>query len=359
LVDVAQAAGVHAGTASRALNPATRHEVSRQTVRRVERAAERLGYVPNAMARGLRTSRSYIVALVVPDITNPLFPPIARGAEQVLGQSGYTLVLTNTNNERDIESAQIEAMRARGVDGFIVATARLVDPMLDSLGTSRVPVVLVNRYTDSRSLPYVGGDDRHAITLCVEHLADLGHERIVHLAGPADTSTGRDRASAFRQAMRARRLPVATGGVRTCSAMTVVGGRTTMRRVLATNRSFTGVVAANDLIALGALDAMSEAGLDCPADVSITGLNDAAFMDRLTPALTTVRIPLHDMGASAATAVLDMIARPDSDASVQRLLPVELVVRNSTRPPTDRVRAAISDGTISTGHRRASRSSSF
>jgi LacI family transcriptional regulator len=336
LVDVAQAAGVHAGTASRALNPATRHEVSRQTVRRVERAAERLGYVPNAMARGLRTSKSYIVALVVPDITNPLFPPIARGAEQVLGQRGYTLVLTNTNNERDTESAQIEAMRARGVDGFIVATARLIDPVLDSLGTAAVPVVLVNRYTDSRSLPYVGGDDRRAITLCVDHLAGLGHQRIVHLAGPGDTSTGRDRASAFRQAMRERKLSVPAGGIRACAAMTVAAGRDAMRRVLAANRSFTAVVAANDLIALGALDALSDAGLDCPADVSITGLNDAALMDRLTPALTTVRIPLHDMGASAATAVLDMIARAEPETIVQTLLPVELVVRASTRSPTER-----------------------
>jgi LacI family transcriptional regulator len=346
LVDVAHAAGVHAGTASRALNPATRHEVSRQTVRRVERAAERLGYVPNAMARGLRTSRSYIVALVVPDITNPLFPPIARGAEQVLGQRGYTLVLTNTNNERETESAQIEAMRARGVDGFIVATARLVDPMLDDLGTSKVPAVLVNRYTDSGSLPYVGGDDRRGITLCVEHLAELGHERIVHLAAPADASTGRDRASAFRQAMRDRKLPLAASGIRVCSAITVAAGRDAMRRVLAKDRGFTAVVAANDLIALGALDAMAEVGLECPADISITGLNDAAFMDRLTPGLTTVHIPLHDMGVAAATAVLDLIERTNSEPIGQRLLPVELIVRESTRAaavlsrPTRALRAA-------------------
>lgn len=339
LVDVAHAAGVHAGTASRALNPATRHEVSRQTVRRVERAAERLGYVPNTMARGLRTSKSYIVALVVPDITNPLFPPIARGAEQVLGQHGYTLVLTNTNNERSTEEAQIVAMRARGVDGFIVATARLADPMLESLATSGFPVVLVNRYTDSKSLPYVGGDDRQAITLCVDHLAELGHEKILHLAGPTDTSTGRDRAGAFRQAMRSRRLPVGAAGVRACSAMTILAGHTTMQRILATNQSFTAIVAANDLIALGAIDAMAEAGLACPTDVSITGLNDAALMDRLTPSLTTVRIPLHDMGVSAATAVLDIIARRGVESNVQRLLPVELVVRRSTQPPAKQHRA--------------------
>jgi LacI family transcriptional regulator len=104
-----------------------------------------------------------------------------------------------------------------------------------------------------------------------------------------------------------------------------------MRRVLATNRGFTAVVAANDLIALGALDAMTEFGLRCPKDVSITGLNDAAFMDRLTPGLTTVHIPLHDMGVAAATAVLDMIEGANSEPMGQRLLPVDLVVRESTR----------------------------
>src|SRR4051794_27155000 len=124
LTDVASAAGVHPSTASRALNPLTRDQVSRETSRRVARAAERLGYVPNVIARGLRTARSYIVAMVVPDVTNPLFPPMVRGAEQVLTQAGYTLVLTDTDNDAPTERRQIEQLRARGADGFIVATAR-------------------------------------------------------------------------------------------------------------------------------------------------------------------------------------------------------------------------------------------
>src|SRR5436309_5708606 len=122
LVDVARDAGVHPATASRALNPAVRGEVSQSTVQRVRRAAERLGYFPNTLARGLRTSRSYVAALVVPDITNALFPPIVRGAEQVLTGAGFTLVLTDTNNADEVERSQITSMRANRVDGFIVAT---------------------------------------------------------------------------------------------------------------------------------------------------------------------------------------------------------------------------------------------
>lgn len=333
LVDVAHAAGVHTGTASRALNPATRDKVGRQTVRRVERAAERLGYVPNVMARALRTQRSYFVALVVPDITNPLFPPIARGAAHVLGRRGYTLVLTDTNNDVEAESAQVQAMRARGVDGFIVATARLSDPMLDGLVEAAVPVVLVNRYTAAGAQAYVGGDDRRGIELCVDHLVELGHRRIVHLAGPLDTSTGRERASAFRQAMQAHRLPVTSGSVRLAQAVTAEAGLATTRRLLANNRAFTAIVAANDLLALGAIDALREVGLECPRDVSVTGLNDAAFLDRMSPQLTSVRLPLHEMGAAAATTVLELIEGSRRVPATRTLLPVEFIVRASTAPP--------------------------
>src|SRR5690348_7870800 len=170
LADVARAAGVHPGTASRALNPATRDQVSRATSKRVVRAAERLGYVPNTLARGLRTARSYIVGMVVPDVTNPLFPPMVRGAEQILSRAGYTLVLTDTDNNAVTERRQIELLRARGTDGFIVATARWEDPLLDELADAAIPSVLLNRNTAGGRLPYVGADERTGITLAVDHL---------------------------------------------------------------------------------------------------------------------------------------------------------------------------------------------
>lgn len=334
LVDVALEAGVHAATASRALNPDTRHEVSRQTIRRVERAAEKLGYVPNALARGLRTARSHVITLVVPDITNALFPPLVRGAERVLSERGFTLVLTDTNNDPLAERAQIASMRGRGTDGFIVATAYWDDPVLDEMAASDVPVVLVNRHTGASLLPYIGGDDRRGIQLCVDHLVELGHRRIVHLAGPPDTSTGRERASAFRQSMGAHKLSVSAGTVIECAAFTEPAGADAARILLASGRPFTAVVAGNDLVALGAQAVLAEHGLICPRDVSITGMNDLAFMDKLTPPLTTVRLPMHDMGALAARTLLDWVdGQPDARHATRTLLPVELVVRGTTSPP--------------------------
>ncbi|HEY2044617.1 MAG TPA: LacI family DNA-binding transcriptional regulator [Jatrophihabitans sp.] len=329
LVDVAREAGVHPATASRALSPSARGEVNQRTVRRVVQAAERLGYVPNTLARGLRTSRSYVAALVIPDITNSLFPPIVRGAEQVLSAAGFTLVLTDTNNDPDTERSQIASMQAHGVDGFIIATARWQDAQMEELAEAGVPTVLVNRRTAKTDLPFVGAEDHQGVSMCVDHLADLGHRNIVHLAGPADTSTGRDRSEAFRIAMRERQLPLRSA-VLECSSYSETAGAAGVTRLLESGRSFTAIVAANDLLALGAMERLSAAGLHCPRDYSITGFNDLSFMSKLTPPLTTVRVPLAEMGAQAARTLLDWIGSTAEPPRLQSLLPGELIVRGTT-----------------------------
>lgn len=332
LVDVAREAGVHPATASRALNPAAHDEVSRDTIRRVQLAARRLGYVPNTLARGLRTSRSLVVALVIPDITNPLFPPIVRAAEHVLSEAGFTLVLTDTNNDPATERAQVTAMRGRGVDGFIVATARWKDPVLEGLAEAGIPTILVNRHNDPVRLPYIGGDDRSGIRACVDHLADLGHNSIVHLAGPPDTSTALVRSDAFRSAMRLRGLSVAHADVR-CAAYTEDAGAEGIEGALDAGTRFTAVVAANDLLALGAQRALASRGLSCPADVSITGYNDINYMSKLSPPFTTVRLPLRRMGTLAARNLLDWLGGQEPELGSQVLLPVEFMNRGTTAPP--------------------------
>jgi LacI family transcriptional regulator len=335
LTDVARAAGVHPGTASRALNPATRSRVSPETSRRILKVAERLGYVPNTLARGLRTSKSFVVAMLVPDITNALFPPMVRGAEQVLSAAGYTLVLTDTDNDSDTERRQVEQLRARGTDGFIIATARWQDPLLEEIADQGVPAVLVNRNIGSRRLPYVGADERTGIQLAVEHLAGLGHRQIAHLGGPADTSTGRDRASAFRQAVDGLGLPTNRNLVQVCTSYSEAAGVEATRRLLKSGQDMTAIVCGNDLIALGALSVLAEAGISCPEQVSVVGFNNMAMVDRLTPPLTTVRLPLHQIGELSARLLLAEIeGGPQNAWAVQSLLGVQLAVRGTTaRPP--------------------------
>ncbi len=336
LIDVALAAGVHPGTASRALNPATRGRVSPETSRRILKVAERLGYVPNTLARGLRTSKSFVVAMVVPDITNPLFPPMVRAAEQVLSLAGYTLVLTDTDNNSDTERRQVEQLRGRGTDGFIIATARWNDPMLEEIADLGVPTVLVNRNIGSRRLPYVGGDERTGVQLAVEHLAGLGHRRMVHLGGPQDTSTGRERASAFRQAVDGLGLPTSKGMVRVCSSYTEAAGAEATRLLLRSGQDVTAILCGNDLIAMGALSVFAEAGIRCPDDMSVIGFNNMAMVDRLTPPLTTVRLPLHQIGELSARQLLAEIeGGPQNAGAAQTLLGVQLAVRGTTAAPPE------------------------
>ncbi|HET9187912.1 MAG TPA: LacI family DNA-binding transcriptional regulator, partial [Acidothermaceae bacterium] len=305
--------------------------VSEQTVRRVRAVAQRLGYTPNALAKGLRTARTSTVGVVLPDLTNPLFPPIVRGIEDVLARQGYVALLANTDNDDQREVMHIDALRARRVDGFIVATARRDHPLLEAMALEGVPIVLVNRTTDRHDISAVLGNETSGIAAAVEHLVSLGHTSIAHVAGPHQLSTGLTRSDAFRAAMRSHGLRLRKSDVIEADAYTVSAGFAATDRLLATGRPVTAVLAANDMIAVGALQALAAKGLRCPEDVSVVGFNDMPFVDQLSPPLTTVRLPQYDVGMQAAQLLLDRLADPKNTAK-SVVLPVALVVRGSTGP---------------------------
>ena len=331
LRDVATAAGVHPATVSRALNPETRALVNAATARRVIKVADALGYRPNPIARQLKTAKSGTIGLVIPDLTNPFFPPIVRGIEDVLQPEGYSCLIVNTDNDMDRERAQIGSLRFRQVEGLIIATGYSEHPLLAELEHDGVPMVMVNRRTDSAVISSITADDLGGIELAVGHLAALGHRSIAHLAGPDSTSTGVARARAFRNAVRDRHLDADAALVSVCSGWTEPAGAAALRQVLDAGTPFTAVVAGNDLIALGCYDVLSERGLRCPDDVSVVGFNDMPFLDKLRPPLTTVAVPHHQMGAEAARMLLETLRDPGRPAR-SVALPVSLVPRGSTGP---------------------------
>jgi LacI family transcriptional regulator len=306
--------------------------LSAATVARVQQAARDLRYTANSFARGLRTDRSLTVGVLVPDLMNPLFPPIVRGVQEALFPHGYTALIANTDNDPQRELAHFDALLSRQVDGFIVATARQSDAIIEKAQRVGAAVVLVNRSSAAPGFPLVTSDDRSGIRAAVEHLTELGHTRIGHLAGPAGVSTAEVRSSAFREVSQSLGLRLADTPVVGCEAFTEDGGTSGAHTLLTAHPDVTAIVAANDLIALGCLRALARAGLRCPADVSVTGYNDMRFADAFSPALTTVRVPHTLMGAEAASLLLDKISDP---ASVNKtlLLPVELIVRDSTAVP--------------------------
>jgi LacI family transcriptional regulator len=280
------------------------------------------------------------VAVLLPDLTNPLFPPMVRGIEDALGEAGFTALIANTDNHPDRALAALETMRIRQADGCIAATATRDDGLLaDAAG--EMPMVLINRRVLSHAIPAVVADDRSGVRQAVEHLAALGHERIAHVAGPQWLSTGADRHEAFVAALRGVGLDPDPELISFGEGFTEEQGAVSLHGLLDAGAQFTALVAGNDLMALGCYDALAERGLSCPRDISIVGFNDMPFADKFNPPLTTVRIPHYEMGRRAAALLLERIEADGTAPGEDIVLPVELVQRASTAPaPSRRARQA-------------------
>jgi len=329
LRDVAVRAGVHPATASRALNPETRILVSEDTARRVLDAASDLGYRPNPVARSLRTRRSHTVGVLIPDLNNPLFPPIVRGLEDRLATAGYVALIGNTDSDDERERMVFEQMRARHVDGLVLATARLRHPLLAEASRAEMPVVLINRLAQDYSFPSVSVDNERGVRMAVAHLSALGHRRIAHIAGPQEMSTGLSRYRGFVTAMESSRLQVEDDMVVFAKAFTVEEGLRCGRLLLERGTGCTAIAASNDMLAVGCYGALDDAGLSCPEDISVVGFNDMPFIDRLRPPLTTIRFPHYQVGTEAAQLLLERIAEHSGPVKILYLAP-ELVIRGST-----------------------------
>lgn len=327
--DVARLANVHKATVSRALNARTEHQIGRETVARVRAAAEQLGYTPNVMARGLRTASSMTIGVVLPDLTNPLFPPMVRGIESELEPRGYTALLANTDESAVAERSALGSLIARRVDGLIVASGHRDFTALQEAYDSGVRAVLLNRDAGATPYPLVSGDDARGIREAVAHLVELGHRDIVHLAGPPKLSTSVERVRSFEAACV--ETPGVRGRVIEVGSLTIDAGFRAADSLFAADDRPTAIVAGNDLIALGVLRAARAHALECPRDVSVIGFNDMMFAEEFTPPLTTVRVPTVEMGVVAAKLLLRMIETGDRDIDGVRL-PVSLVVRGSTAP---------------------------
>jgi LacI family transcriptional regulator len=330
VLDVAKAAGVHPSTVSRALKPQTRSLLTNEVAARVLAVATQLGYHRNTFAAGLRTRRSDMIGVVLPDMTNPVFPPILRGIEEALEAEGFVAIVANAGPEPDRQRSVVRQLLARQVDGIILATAARRDSSVDLCLAESVPVVLVNRNETMHRACSVITDDAGGMALAVTHLRALGHTRIAHLGGPQTVSTGAARLKGFNAAMAEAALIPA--GIVAATAFTREAGEAASARLLAATPDLTAVVAANDLLALGLYDTLRARGLRCPEDVSVVGHNDMPLVDMIAPPLTTIRIRHREMGLQAARLLVDLMRKPP-EGVVDVVLRPELIVRASTALP--------------------------
>lgn len=329
LKDLAREVGVHVSTVSRALNPKSGHPVTPGLTEKIRRTSARLGYRPNAAAYHLKTNRSRTIGVVVPDITDLAFPPIIRGIEDGLARHDYVAMLANTDGNSRRHSRILETMRARGIDGLVLASVMRSDDMVSQL-TAGIPVVTVSRRTEDPRFSSVVHDEDEGIRSVLTHLVSLGHRNIACIAGPQTLSTGFNRYSAYVKHSELLGLTSHRRLVSFARAFNELEGERCAEELLIAGQTVTAVVCANDRLAIGAVATFRRHRIDCPANISITGFNDMPLADRLSPPLTTIRVQHYKAGVEAAELIVEIVENAAIEPR-QVVLPVELIVRDSTR----------------------------
>lgn len=331
LKDVARLAAVDVSTASRVLNGSATQRVSEETRARIVEAAKALDYRPNALARGLRTSRVFALGIVVPQLDNPVFSSAIRGAETAANALGYSLLISHRDPGRAVDGEYRRLTVAHRVDGLLVASLDEDRGLIGALEETGVPFVLMNRRIEGA--PAVALDSQEAARIGVEHLLDLGHRRIAHLAGRLEGFNGQARLAGYQAALLSRGLPVDPDLVEP-AGYTVEGGKRALEALLArlAGNPPTAILAASVVSAAGALAALHEAGIGIPSDISIAAIHDAPIAAMVYPALTTVQTPTESMGARAVELLVALI-RGEQPAYLPLLAPTGLIVRRSTAAP--------------------------
>jgi DNA-binding LacI/PurR family transcriptional regulator len=328
IYDVARLAGVSTATVSRALNDTG--QVAEPKRAAIDAAVEQLGYRPNTIARSLVTRATQTIALLLPDITNPFYAELVAGIQALTLERDYTMLLCTTGFDPELEERYLRLLRAKHVDGALVDGLVLPPERIARFVEDGFPIVCLDRDVSSPAVPLVQVDNRMGARMATEHLLALGHRRIAHIMGsPARISE--ERLLGYQGALEAAGVSpdsalVALGG------FTETGGHDAMRALLASAPDLTAVFAANDLSAIGAINAIVASGRSVPRDVSMVGFDDLRLARFTSPPLTTVRQPADEIARHSTELLLGMIGGR-KPRKIHHLFVPELVVRSSTGAP--------------------------
>jgi DNA-binding LacI/PurR family transcriptional regulator len=332
--DVAKRAGVGIATVSRTLHGSS--QVSPETAARVLKVVEELGYQPNTTAQSLVSGRSHMLGLVVSDITNPFFPELVKGFEDVALQNGYDVLVASTNYDPARTALCVRRMIERKIDGVAIMTSEVDPSLTDTLARRKVPLVFLDVGRVGKGVSNVKVDYGEGIAQAVAHLSGLGHHRIAFISGPSLLASARERRDMFITRLQdpcsgpRREVLIEEGNHR------VDGGLEAMRRLLERDPRPTAVIASNDLTAIGAMRAIRQQGLRVPEDISVVGFDDIQMAEFTEPPLTTVRLLRTEVARLACDALLQSIRT--HGAGVEFHMGTALVVRCSTAkalPPRD------------------------
>ncbi|MEN3360659.1 MAG: LacI family transcriptional regulator [Mycobacteriales bacterium] len=324
---VAERANVSVASVSRVLNG---QPASPELAARVRQAASELGYVPDASARSLKVRRTEQLALAVADVGNPVYVSMMRAVETVVKAANYRLLLSSVGSDPDDEVALLASLAHGYADGLILSPLRVTPALLDGLAAALVPVVVVGTLPRGVPVDNVRVNSGRGVGLVVRHLAETGRRSIGLLNGPVDTVPGAARQRGFERAMRELGLP-SSPALRVAAAdFTFAAGREAAGRLL-DGAKLDGLVCANDLLAVGAVNVLTERGLAVPDDVAVSGMDGTELAELYAPPLTTVDLGATDRGRIAAELLLDRLRRPDVEPRRVTVAP-RLIVRASTAP---------------------------
>ncbi|NMH61493.1 LacI family DNA-binding transcriptional regulator [Alteromonas ponticola] len=328
--DIAKRAGVCKATVSRAFN--TPDRVSEKTLNKVMKVVDELGYTPNRLAAGLRQGRSRNIAIMLPDITNPYFPPLVRSIEKIAQARGYSVILNDTQDNPALERAFASMLKTRQVDGVITNSQRLpfdID-IMDPLDKELPPIVNTSEFCAFDGVTKVGVDNVAIGRDATRHLLDLGHTRIAAIMGTPEILSCKQREQGFREELSKSNISLDDRLLYSgdYSSQSGVDG---VRKLMQLKDRPTAIFCFGDMVAIGALHELNELGYRVPDDVSVIGVDGIALTQYSHPPLTTIAQPIQEMGQLSITLLLDMI---EGNAPKQKLniLPHQLVVRRSTGP---------------------------
>jgi LacI family transcriptional regulator len=324
--EIAQRANVSAATVSHVVNN-TRF-VSDEVRARVDAAVAALGYVPNAVARSLRMRGTQTLGMMIPNISNLFFAELVRAFEDECYRQGYSLILCNSEDDPGREIIYLRTLMSKRVDGLVMISAGRDDHLCRLLSTTWLPLVIVDREIEGVTADLVEVDHEHGGYLAARHLLDLGHRRIAAIAGPGDLVVSKQRVFGFERALAEAGTPRPAEYLIHAS-FTTQGGYEAARRLLGLAKQPTAVFACNDLLALGAIHAMREAGMRVPQDLSVVGFDDIALAAFVSPRLTTIRQPKQRIGELAAQLLIARIKGKRDDV-VKKLLEPELAPGDTT-----------------------------
>ncbi|MEW5785751.1 MAG: LacI family DNA-binding transcriptional regulator [Bacillota bacterium] len=327
--DVAKIAGVSYATVSRALNG--HPEINANTKQRIVQIAKEMGYSPNAIARGLVKKNTNMIGLLVPDIRNPYFPEVARGVEDFANSEGINVFLCNTNWEEKKEIIYIKALREKRVEGLIIAPVTAVSHQRIKEENLKIPVVYIGSKSEDDNENFVILDNFKAAFTATEYLIGLGHDNIAFVGGFESSISNTDRVRGYREALKKHNLEKEINLVKS-SSFKRESGYAIALEFINEGRVPSGILAANDIIALGVIEAFENNGYTVPEDISVIGFDDISFASLPKINLTTIAQPKYQMGAAAAQMLVQMIGSSGNKEIMNHyIVEPELIIRGTCR----------------------------